>query len=215
MQAGNHNTNTRPFVFNPSNLQPPRSIRPLSLGTCNNLSSLQPSHVANSTHHITTRNYEASHPHSNEDNTHYITDHKNQPRSSKLVHLPTQDRRSREQQTHDDDVRFSDKGVLIRDSSDDDFSGDLGLSGDTQDQASLKSSINTPKIITPHIQVTNQGSVQPFDPELDADGAINSIRDMQEELNQLAGSATQLILDMESVINNYGGRPPRLNPKPY
>ncbi|KAJ2660105.1 hypothetical protein IW148_003936 [Coemansia sp. RSA 1199] len=167
---------SRPFVFNPSKIRPPQSIRPLTLAPSDRLQSP-----------VTPQSRWARNPH--------ITQRLNRPSQHKTnafsfpaekINLP-----------NISDVVYSDKSVVIQDSSDDEFSADIELPTDvleqnaspTQDDTEYREDPKEPKL--------------PFDASLDVTQAMAIIKETQDHFSQLSQSAIELLQDMEEMIGVY------------
>ncbi|KAJ2762625.1 hypothetical protein IWQ56_005002, partial [Coemansia nantahalensis] len=97
----------------------------------------------------------------------------------------------------------SGKSVVIRDSSDDEFSVDLELPDDILGPSRVQPS-DRAKDAAPNTQAPPEREpAQPFDPDLDAASALAALKATRELLARLADDAAQLIGDMESMASSY------------
>ncbi|KAJ1734264.1 hypothetical protein LPJ61_001168 [Coemansia biformis] len=182
MRTNNFAPNPRPFVFNPSRIHPPRSVRPLNLSAG---SPAAPLALAGS---HGPRPDERPHPTPTQ-----IGSRKGRA-GDPSPGRPTSGKPSPLLRTSAVD---SEKSVVIRDSSDDEFSVDLELPEDALEQNSLQPGRKA-RGGAPDRRISPESSpAPPFDPELDTASSLAALK------AQLADDAARLIQDMESMADSY------------
>ncbi|KAJ2145652.1 hypothetical protein IWW43_001705 [Coemansia sp. RSA 1935] len=162
---------SRPFVFNPSKIRPPQSIRPLHMAPSDRSPVTPRSRWARNPPHLAP-NHSGRHSQHKTNAFNFPADKSNAP------NIP--------------DVVYSDKSVIIQDSSDDEFGADIELPTDILEQNGPTQDTEDPK--EPKL---------PFDANLDVAQAVAIIKETQDHFSQLSQTAVELLQDMDEMIGVY------------
>ncbi|KAJ2498282.1 hypothetical protein GGH96_004431 [Coemansia sp. RSA 1972] len=158
---------SRPFVFNPSKIRPPQSIRPLHMAP----SDRSP---------VSPQSRWARNPHVAQTHLGRHSQHKNAFSFPEKSNPPISE-------------VYSDKSVIIQDSSDDEFGGDIELPTDVLEQP-ISPTQDTEDPKKPKL---------PFDASLDVTQAVAIIKETQDHFSQLSQTAVDLLQDMDEMIGVY------------